>query len=213
MALTHSPPCAILERVDRESTRRPHGLGNRKEGLNMVYGTELIKQLEAENERLIKAIDDRQDRVSRGDTDWDDCFISQRCETRGIGNNNDKINLIKNGGCAWFTEYTTLDGTLVKARWCDTRYGLKLRAEMPDGSVVWTSSYTEKGLAKKGLKKVECKRPAWYAFKSSSSGMLGVYTGGYELFPSDYNYATGEPASDEPIEIREWKDNAFPKLD
>ena len=182
----------------------------------MVYGAELIKQLEAENERLVRAIDDRLERINNWETDWDDCFISQRCESRGISNNNDKINLIKNGGCAWFTEYATLDGTLVKAKWCDTRYGFKLRAEMPDGSVVWTSSCTAKGLAKRGLKKVECKRPAWYAFKSfanGANGMLGVYTGDYELFPSDYNYATGEPASDEPIEIREWDGDALPKLD
>jgi hypothetical protein len=178
----------------------------------MLYGTELIESLERQNERLIKAMDDRMERVFAGDTDWDDCFISQRCETRGLNNNKDKINLLKNGGCAWFTEYATLDGTLVKARWCDTKYGLTLRAVMPDGSVVWTSSRTEKGLAKKGLKTVQCLRPAWFAFKSSANGMFGVYTGDYELFPSDTNYATGEPASDEPIEIRDWNGNPFPAL-
>jgi hypothetical protein len=74
---------------------------------------------------------------------------------------------------------------------------------MPDGSVVWTSACTKKGLAKKGLKMVECLRPAWYKFHSSCSGMLGVYSGSYILFPSDWNYATGEEAKDEPLDIRE----------
>ena len=75
---------------------------------------------------------------------------------------------------------------------------------MPDGRVVWTTALTEKGLAKKGLKKVWCLRPAWFAFKSSSSGMLGVYSGSYVLFPSDYNYATGEVASNDPIQVKDW---------
>lgn len=170
----------------------------------MLYGDELIKALEKENECMKRAIKDRIDRINNEETDWDDCFISQRCESRGIDTNNEKIALIKDGGCAWFTEYATLDGVLVKARWCDTKFGSSLRAEMPDGSVVWTTALTDKGLARKGLKRVSCLRPAWFAFKSSAKGMLGVYTGSYVLFPSDYNYATGEAASNEPIEIKEW---------
>ena len=50
---------------------------------------------------------------------------------------------------------------------------------------------------------VECKRPAWFKFSSGNSGMLGVYTGTYVMFPSDVNYATGETAPSEPIEIRD----------
>lgn len=171
----------------------------------MKYGTELIKALEEEIKMDQKAISDRFDRINNGQTDWDDCFISQRCEERSINVNKDKIALIRDGGCAWFTEYATLDGQVVKARWCDTRYGRSLRAEMPDGSVVWTTAYTSKGLARKGLKMVECLRPAWFTFRSSASGMLGVYSGSYVMFPSDINYATGEMASDEPIEVRDIK--------
>lgn len=171
----------------------------------MLYGQELIKKLEEEIEVMQKSIDERLERVLNMETDWDDCFISERCETRGIRNNKNKIALIKNGGCEWFTEYATLDGKLVDAHWCNTKYGTKLRAEMPDGSVVWTSSFTDKGLEKRGLKRVQCLRPAWYAFRSPVGGMAGVYSGDYELFPSDTNYATGEAASDEPLEIRDWR--------
>lgn len=169
----------------------------------MKYGAELIKSLRAENEVTRKAIAERFERIGAGLTDMEDCFLSQRCEERGIANNEDKIALIEKGGCAWFTEYATLDGVLVNARWCNTRYGSSLRVEMPNGEVVWTTALTEKGLAKKGLKRVRCLRPAWYTF-SSSSGLWGVYSGSYVLFPSDYNYATGEAASAEPIEVREW---------
>ena len=169
----------------------------------MKYGVELIKDLEASIECTRKAMQNRMERIDSGMTDMDDCFISQRCDERGLALAEDKIRLLKDGGTAWFTEYATLDGTLVNARWCNTKFGSSLRVEMPSGEVVWTTALTKKGLAKKGLKLVECRRPAWYTFKSSGSGMCGVYTGSYVLFPSDVNYATGEAAAVEPIEIKE----------
>ena len=169
----------------------------------MLYGNELIKKLESEIEVMQGALERRAERISNWETDEDDCFISERCESRTISVNRDKIALIKDGGCAWFAEYATLDGVIVSAKWCNTKYGYSLRAEMPDGSVVWTAADTPKGLAKRGLKKVECKRPAWYAFKAPYGGMMGVYCGDYVLFPSDWNYATGEEATSEPLEIRD----------
>lgn len=176
-----------------------------KEVVWMKYGQELIDSLERENERFRQSMRDRFQRVMDCEYDWDDCFISDKVEERGVSNNQKKIDLIKRGGCDWFIEYASLDGELVDARWCDTKYGWKLRAKMPDGSVVWTSANTRSGLAKKGLKKVECLRPAWFKFSSGGlKGMLGVYCGSYVLFPSDVNYATGEKASDEPIEIRDF---------
>ena len=174
----------------------------------MVYGEELIKKLEKDIEIMQKSLDERATRIANWETDMDDCFVSERCEIRGIRNARAKIDLIRKGGCEWFTEYATLDGTLVNAHWCNTKFGSSLRVEMPDGSVVWTTSLTEKGLARRGLKYVQCLRPAWYAFRSPVGGMAGVYSGDYELFPSDKNYATGESASDEPIEIRDWRKEA-----
>lgn len=172
----------------------------------MKYGLELIKTLEAEIASYTRVMADRDKRIANWQTDEDDCFISQRCNERDVALAKDKIALIKDGGCMWFTEYATLDGTLIKAKWCHTKYGHTLRAEMPDGSVVWTTATSPKGLAKKGIKKVLCKRPAWFAFHSSASGMLGVYTGSYVPFPSDYNYATGESAKAEPVEIAPYED-------
>lgn len=169
----------------------------------MKYGQELIKELEKDIERTQEVMRNRQERIDNWQTDEDDCFISMRVDSRGLQLAKDKIALIKDGGTAWFREYATLDGQLVDAHWCNTRYGTSLRVVMPDGSVIWTTSCTKKGLAKRGLKLVECKRAAWFAFHSSNRGMLGVYTGSYVLFPSDVNYATGEPAESDPLEIRD----------
>lgn len=169
----------------------------------MKYGQELVEQLKREIEVTREAMANRIERINEGMTDIDDCFISDRCDSRSVSLCKDKIDLIENGGTMWFREYATLDGQLVEAHWCNTMYGYKLRAQMPDGTVVWTTAITKKGLAKRGLKMVECRRPAWFAFHSSNSGMLGVYTGSYVPFPSDYNYATGEPAGAEPLEIRD----------
>ena len=173
----------------------------------MLFGADLIKSLEKENEMLRNSIDDRRRRIDDGWTDMEDCFISQRVEERGIRNNNDKIALIKRGGLHWFRELATADGIPVESHWVDTRYGMTRRVQMPDGSVVWTSADTDKGLARKGLKKVTCLRPAWYAFHSSQRGMCGVYSGDYVLFPSDVNYATGEDASCDPIEMKDGWEN------
>lgn len=173
----------------------------------MLFGAELIKSLESEIKILRDSIEDRRKRIDDGWTDMDDCFVSQRVEERGIRNNNDKIALIKNGGLHWFRELATMDGAPVDSRWVETRFGYTRRVQMPDGSVVWTSADTDNGLARKGLKKVMCLRPAWYTFHSSGKGMCGVYTGDYVLFPSDVNYATGEDASCDPIEMKDgWED-------
>lgn len=169
----------------------------------MKYGQELINDLEAQIKRDKEIISERADRINAGQTDIDDCFVSQRCDERNINLCESKIHLLKNGGTEWFAEYATMDGKLVDARWCDTRFGSRLRVQMPDGQVVWTSASTKKGLAKLGLKRVLCRRPAWFAFRSSGRGMLGVYSGSYVTFPSSVNYATGEEAYEDPIEIKD----------
>lgn len=170
----------------------------------MVYGQELVDLLEGQMDNYRRAIARRMAQISEGDFDESDSFVSQRVDERGMSVTRSKIHLLKEcQGYGWFTEYQTLDGVLVDATWCNTRYGEKLRVEFPDGTVKWTTATTKKGLAKIGLRKVVCKRSAWFCFRSSGSGMMGVYTGSYVMFPSDTNYWTGKPAEGEPIEIME----------
>ena len=169
----------------------------------MLYGKELIKSLENTIERNKEIIGNRIDRINNGSTDMDDCFVSQHFDDMAITEAKRKIELINDGGTAWFDEYATLDGQLVEYTECITQYGWTRRFEMPNGEVVFTSAHTAKGLAKKGLKMVRCLRPAWYEFKAHGTGLMGAYAGDYELVPSDVNYATGEDTSTEPIKIEE----------
>lgn len=179
----------------------------------MKFGEELITELEEEIERMRAAQERRDERIRNWETDEEDCFISMRVEERAERLARDKIRLIKeDGGFGWFVEYATLDGKILNARWCECQsfvgFGKewKLRVEMPDGKVIWTTADTRKGLARRGIKKVLAKRPAWYAFRSSDKGMLGVYTGEYALFPSSVNYATGEAAAKDPVEIKDYEE-------
>lgn len=169
----------------------------------MKYGKDLIADLEKDIARFEEALKERDARISAGETYIDDCVVSVRVEEQAITLAKKKIELIKNGGCRWFREYATTDGKIVEAKWVRTKYGPSLRVVMPNGEIVWTTATTKKGLARKGLKPVDCLRPAWYRFRSSGSGIMGFYTGSYVEFPSATNYATGEEAPEEPIIIQE----------
>ena len=170
----------------------------------MKYGAELIAELEADIKRTKEAQARRDEHLANCDFDLDDCFVSVRLDENSIRTAQDKIDLLRRGGCEWFTEYANLDGELVDANWCNTKYGWKLRVKYPNGDVKWTTADTKKGLAKLGLKKVMCLRPAWFTFRSAGSGLFGACMGSYVKFPSDINYATGEQAGDDPLEIKDY---------
>jgi len=170
------------------------------------YGEKLINELQEQSDRAEKSIDQRARRIAEGETDIDDCFVSQNTEYLIISEDKLKIDLIKDGGTAWFTEAATLDGKLLKSRWINTRYGARFLVEREDGTTFMTSSQNPKVLAKRGIKLVSVKRPAWYELRCNraASGMYGAYTARPVLVPSCYNYATGQTV-DQPLEVKEWE--------
>lgn len=165
------------------------------------YGQELIESLMRKREVIEARIANRRDRIDTWQTDEEDCFISMKVDADALSQIDMKLYLLRNGGTSKFREYATLDGKIVNARWCNTKYGWKLRVVMPNGEVIWTSSDTKNGLAKRGLKQVICTRPAWIRFTTNDTGLNGVMSGYYTEFPSRFNYATGDVASDDPIEM------------
>lgn len=143
-------------------------------------------------ERVRESQRDRAERIARCEVEDTDCFMSIMGDRKALDLYEKQLEILNDGGCAWFTEYATLDGELVEARWVETRYGTKLVAEMPNGETVWTTATTDKGLAKRGLRKVRVKRAAWADFGSSWAN----------VYPAKWNRATGEEVEG-PVAI-EW---------
>ena len=156
-----------------------------------------VEQLEAQLGRILACKRERAERIARCEVEDSDCFLSMRAEDNQIAKIKARISIIKDGGCAWFVEYATLDGTLCDSSWVNTKYGYKLKVNMPNGEVVLTTAKTKKGLAKKGIKMVNVKRVAW-----ADSGK-GWFTP-YSVYPAKLNRATGEYTDGEPIEIKDY---------
>lgn len=162
-----------------------------------------IESLENEIKHLESIIQNRDERIKRGEVDEDDCFISMKVNSDGIKAANMKINIIKGGGTAWFDWYKDMNGVpCTDANWVQTKYGLSLCVNFADGRTVWTTATTEKGLAKKGLVKVEALFPAWVKSYSHERGLLGVFNSSVGIYRAELNRATGE-YHPEPYEIRE----------
>lgn len=156
-----------------------------------------VEELEEKIERTIACKRERAERIANCETDERDCFLSMRAEDNYIDKLEARIRIIKDGGYAWFVEYATLDGQLCDSCLVSTKYGYKLKVYMPDGEIVFTTARTEKGLAKKGIKKVMVRRVAWAESRKGWNEPFGIY-------PTKFNRATGEYTDGEPIEIKDY---------
>lgn len=151
-----------------------------------VYGEELKQQIIAQKERLQAAIDRRAERINNWETDEDDCFVSQRVEANGIRECDLQISILNGDGCMDYEGWFDQDGKEVRVRCVHTRYGW---AYVYNG--VFASS--EKALAKKtGLTRRTIRVPVWTKFSTPYGGMLGVYSGSYEMVRWHTNMVTGE---------------------
>lgn len=116
-----------------------------------------------------------------------------------------EIEIIKNGGTAWFDWYTDLNGEVcTDARWVNTKYGTSLVVNFADGRTIWTSATTEKGLARKGLKQICARFPVWVKSFCNGSGLLGVFNSSVGQYRAELNRATGE-YHPEPYEIAPYR--------
>lgn len=150
------------------------------------YGEELRKSILATKEHLLESIKERNERIANWQTDEDDCFLSQRVEERAISECNMQLTILDGDGTMTIDAVIDQDGNEVNTRWVDTRYGLKIV-----GRGVFANS--EKALLKKtGWTTKEIKVPCWTKFCSSGSGLLGVYSGSYQVVRWHTNMVTGE---------------------
>lgn len=153
---------------------------------NIITAAEITESIE----RVRESQRNRAERIANCEVDDTDCFMSIASDRAALELYEKQLEILNDGGYAWFTEYATLDGQLVDARWVETRYGAKLVADMPNGETVWTTATTDKGLAKRGLRKVRVKRAAWADFGSPWA----------TVYASKYNRATGKEENG-PVEV------------
>lgn len=153
-----------------------------------VYGEELKKSILARKARLQEALRDRADRIARWETDEEDCFLSERVESNGISECNMQLAILETDGTQEWEVIVDENGEEVRTHWFKNKWGSYTIV----GRGVFASS--EKALLKKtGWKKVPKKVPVWTKFCSGSGGgLLGVYTGSYEIVRWHTNMVTGE---------------------
>lgn len=146
-------------------------------------------EVEATMERTRRVMADRARRIADCEVEATDCALSIMADRETLSLCERQMEILDAGGFAWLPDYRTLDGEEVEWAWVDTRYGRKLVVDMPDGSTVWTTACTAKGLAKRGIKRVRALVPAWARLRSNGSSIAsGCYV---ETYPAQLNRATG----------------------
>ena len=151
-----------------------------------VYGAELAREIEAQKQRYITAIEDRQRRINNWETDEDDCFMSQRVEERGIHECNTRLEILKGDGTMPFEAVIDQEGNEVYVRNVHTRFGWAYV-----GRGIFANSI--KALCKKtGWHTEEIRVPVWTKLCSGGSGLYGAYTASVECVRWHTNMVTGE---------------------
>ena len=152
-----------------------------------------IQKLEQEILDKQQLMQDRERRIASGQTDMDDCFVSQRSNEQAISLAKAKIEILQNGGLAPFQCLRDLEtGEVVTTTIFKGQYGLCWRIDDAYqakfgkyvGAAARESTYT-----RKGLKLDEVDLPAWACFETNGTGMAGAYSAYVKVFPSRVNYA------------------------
>lgn len=156
-----------------------------------------IESLEAEMETILDNIRDRSERIGRGETDYDDCFLSSRMNSLQINELRTRIDILKNGGtrpAPCIIDLATdeivskklVNGQYGRCFLVDEKYRDKFGTFV--GLAKRESTYT-----KKGLRLAETEVPCWTKIEAGGgSGLMGAYTSQVVIYDTNYNYATGE---------------------
>ncbi|MCA9366764.1 hypothetical protein KC887_00665 [Candidatus Kaiserbacteria bacterium] len=153
-----------------------------------------IEQLQQQIADKRKLMADRQQRIAAGQTDMDDCFVSERSNQQAIDLATAKIEILENGGLAEFDCLCDLQtGEVVSTNCFNGQYGYCWKideAHVPKFGKYVGDASRESTYARKGLKSSTCMLPAWACFETHGTGMAGAYSAFVKVFPSNKNYAT-----------------------
>ena len=151
-----------------------------------LYGEALKQSIIEARERTLRSQQERWDRIDKGWTDEDDCFMSMKGDQQALSNYEQQLEILEGDGMMDFEAVMDEQGNEVGIRWVNTKYGVKVV-----GRGIFASSL--KALLKKTGWHTEMIRvPCWTKFCTSASGLLGVYSGWYSTVRWHTNMVTGE---------------------
>lgn len=152
-----------------------------------------IESLKNEIKHTSGLIDDRMERIGKGQTDMDDCFVSQRFNELNISLTRTKIEILKNGGLWEFDVLRDLETDEIVAedigngQW-GSFWWIKEEFRHKFGKT-YGMAKRESTFTKKGLKRSTAMFPAWATTQANGSGMAGAYMSSVVIFKSSWNHA------------------------
>lgn len=152
----------------------------------MKTESEILEQIQDVKNRMAE----RRERISNGETDMDDCFVSDRLNSLEIQRLETELEVVRNGGVSDFPAIFDLEtGELVSSKIVNGRYGACFVIEddakankfgrFVSATLARDSSYTNKGLK---IGSVEL--PARVTTRANGSGMAGAYCSTVTIIPA-----------------------------
>ena len=151
------------------------------------YGAELRQEILEEKKRMQESIADRTQRVLNCETDWDDCFVSQHFEERGIYKCDLELKILDGDGTKEWEVILDENGEEVRVNHFRNKWG----GRSVVGRGVFASTI-DALLKKTGWTREMIRVPVWVKFVSHGNGLAGAYCGDYQVVRWHTNMVTGE---------------------
>lgn len=90
--------------------------------MKRLFGAELAASIEREMQRIREVQQERDERISRGETDYDDCFVSIRSDAQALDRCRMELDILKGDGCVDFDAIIDENGEEVSVHWFENKW-------------------------------------------------------------------------------------------
>ncbi len=90
--------------------------------MKKLFGAELAASIEREMQRIREVQQERDERISRGETDYDDCFVSIRSDAQALDRCRMELDILKGDGCVDFDAIIDENGEEVSVHWFENKW-------------------------------------------------------------------------------------------
>lgn len=156
--------------------------------MGKLFGKELAESIKKRRQIYVESMQRREQRVANCETDYDDCFMSERVESQAIDECNKQLEILKGDGLMDYEAIVDENGEEVNVHCFENKW----RSLSYVGRGVFASSINAL-LKKTGWKKKTIRVPVWTRFEcGAGGGMCAVYSGYYTYCRWHTNMVTGE---------------------